>query len=65
MNTEKSTITEAVASASAQLIAALKEGKSEALTNYLEAMSRFRSYSCQNVLLIATQRPDATRVAVH
>jgi hypothetical protein len=55
MNTEKSTITEAVASASAQLIAALKEGKSEALTNYLEAMSRFRSYSFQNVLLIATQ----------
>src|ERR1700692_2928658 len=57
MTTEKkSSITEAVAKASEQLIEALKQGKSEALTQYLEVMARFRSYSFQNVLLIATQR---------
>jgi antirestriction protein ArdC len=64
MTTEnKSAITEAVAKASEQLIEALKQGKSEALTQYLEVMARFRSYSFHNVLLIATQRPDASRVA--
>jgi hypothetical protein len=57
MTTEnKSAITEAVAKASEQLIEALKQGKSEALTQYLEVMARFRSYSFQNVLLIATLR---------
>jgi hypothetical protein len=64
MTTEnKSAITEAIAKASEQLIEALKQGKSEALTQYLEVMARFRSYSFHNVLLIATQRPDASRVA--
>jgi hypothetical protein len=57
MTTEnKSAITEAIAKASEQLIEALKQGKSEALTQYLEVMARFRSYSFHNVLLIATQR---------
>ena len=45
------------------LIEQLKKGKSEALTSYLCAMARFHKYSFGNVLLIATQRPDATRVA--
>ncbi len=45
------------------LIEQLQNGKSEALTSYLCAMSRFHKYSFGNVLLIATQRPDATRVA--
>ena len=45
------------------LIEQLEAGKSNALTNYLTAMSRFHSYSFGNVLEIARQMPDATRVA--
>jgi hypothetical protein len=41
----------------------LEAGHSEALTNYLTAMSRFHSYSFGNVLEIARQMPTATRVA--
>jgi antirestriction protein ArdC len=41
----------------------LESGKSETLRNYLAAMGRFRRYSWGNVLLIHSQRPDATRVA--
>jgi hypothetical protein len=45
------------------LIEQLESGHSEALTNYLTAMSRFHSYSFGNVLEIARQMPTATRVA--
>ena len=45
------------------LIEQLEAGHSEALTNYLTAMSRFHQYSFGNVLEIARQKPDATRVA--
>lgn len=45
------------------LIAQLEAGHSEALTNYLTAMSRFHTYSFGNVLEIARQMPTATRVA--
>jgi hypothetical protein len=41
----------------------LETGYSEALTSYLNAMSRFRNYSVGNVLEIARQMPNATRVA--
>jgi hypothetical protein len=41
----------------------LAQGESEALRNYLAAMGKFHRYSASNVLLIITQRPDATRVA--
>lgn len=41
----------------------LDAGRSEAMTRYLATMSRFRSYSWGNVLLIHVQRPDATHVA--
>ncbi|PWU09253.1 MAG: hypothetical protein C5B51_06580 [Terriglobia bacterium] len=47
------------------LAAELRAGRTEALTTYLGAMGRLRRYSWDNVLLIATQRPDATRVAGH
>ncbi len=47
----------------ARLAADLGAGRSEALTNYLDAMSRFRERSWENVLLIAVQRPEATHVA--
>jgi hypothetical protein len=46
-----------------RLSAELEAGKSEALQNYLAAMSRFRRYSWNNVLLISAQRPNATQVA--
>src|SRR3984893_13483145 len=46
-----------------RLAAELEAGKSEALQNYLTAMGRFHRYSWGNVLLINSQRPDATHVA--
>lgn len=46
-----------------QLIAALNAGKSESLINYLAAVAKFHQYSFQNILMIARQCPDATRVA--
>jgi len=45
------------------LIEQLEARHSEALTNYLTAMSRFHNYSFGNVLEIARQMPTATRVA--
>ncbi|MGA3132456.1 MAG: ArdC family protein [Terracidiphilus sp.] len=45
------------------LIDQLEAGHSDALTAYLNAMSRFHNYSFGNILEIARQRPDATRVA--
>lgn len=47
----------------AKLAAALESGKSEALTQYLSVMAKFHAYSIGNVMLILTQRPDATQVA--
>ena len=37
--------------------------ESEKYSQYLRTMSRFHRYSVNNTLLIAMQRPDATRVA--
>jgi len=45
------------------LIEQLEAGRSDALTAYLTAMSRFHNYSFGNILEIARQKPDATRVA--
>lgn len=46
-----------------QLAEALKAGKSEALTRYLAVLARFHRYSFGNVMLIVSQKPDATHVA--
>src|SRR5438874_7296188 len=46
-----------------QLSDALERGHSETLRNYLAAMARFHRYSLHNLILIVSQRPDATRVA--
>ena len=46
-----------------QLSEALAQGKSETLVAYLNVMARFHKYSFRNCLLIAMQRPEATRVA--
>ena len=79
MNTNTSTITpisenpkqwqprqtakEVIAANVKTLIEQLEAGHSDALTAYLDAMSRFHNYSFGNILEIARQRPDATRVA--
>jgi hypothetical protein len=58
-----STKQEIVANNVKLLIEQLEAGHSDALTNYLTAMSRFHQYSFGNVLEIARQMPTATRVA--
>ncbi|AFL89275.1 hypothetical protein Terro_3043 [Terriglobus roseus DSM 18391] len=45
------------------LIEQLEAGHSEGLTAYLTAMGRFHNYSFGNILEIARQMPEATRVA--
>jgi len=49
--------------ATGQLVTALQSGHSEALTAYLKAIGRFHRYSLHNVLLIASQKPNASYVA--
>lgn len=46
-----------------ELVAALEQGKSERLLEYLAFQARFHRYSFNNCLLIAIQKPDATFVA--
>ena len=46
-----------------QLESALKDGKSDDLMKYLTTMSRFHNYSFRNLVMIWSQREDATRVA--
>ena len=58
-----STKQEIVAANVKLLIEQLEAGHSEALTNYLTAMSRFHNYSFGNVIEIARQMPSATKVA--
>ena len=57
------TTKEVIAANVKELIAQLEAGRSDALTAYLDAISRFHHYSFGNVLEIARQRPSATRVA--
>lgn len=45
------------------LAAQLDAGRSASLTRYLATMARFHRYSVNNVFLIHSQRPEATRVA--
>ena len=45
------------------LIEQLEAGHSEGLTAYLTAMGRFHTYSFGNILEIARQKPEATRIA--
>jgi antirestriction protein ArdC len=56
-------IKEIMEKATEQLVAALQQGHSEALTGYLKAIARFHRYSLHNVLLIALQKPNASYVA--
>jgi antirestriction protein ArdC len=56
-------IKEIMKRATDQLVAALNAGHSEALTGYLKAIGRFHRYSLHNVMLIASQKPNASYVA--
>jgi hypothetical protein len=60
---QRQTAKEIIAANVKCLIEQLEAGHSDALTAYLDAMSRFHNYSFGNVLEIARQRPTATRVA--
>jgi antirestriction protein ArdC len=60
---KQQTAKEAIAANVQALIEQLEQGHSEGLTAYLTAMGRFHNYSFSNILEIARQRPNATRVA--
>ena len=60
---QKQTAKEVIAANVQSLIEQLEQGHSDALTAYLTAMGRFHNYSFGNILEIARQKPDATRVA--
>ena len=55
--------TKMIDEALAKLAGDLEQGKSEALTRYLAVMAKFHHYSFGNIMLILSQRPDATHVA--
>ena len=61
--TQHRTAKEVIAANVQSLIEQLEAGHSDALTAYLNAMGRFHNYSFGNILEIARQKPDATRVA--
>jgi hypothetical protein len=46
-----------------QLAESLERGHSEELRRYLCAMAKFPKYSLHNLMLILSQRPEATHVA--
>jgi len=60
---KQQTAKEAIAANVQALIEQLEQGHSEGLTTYLTAMGRFHNYSFGNILEIARQRPNASRVA--
>jgi antirestriction protein ArdC len=60
---QRQTAKEIIAENVKSLIEQLEAGHSDALTAYLDAMSRFHNYSFGNILEIARQKPTATRVA--
>ena len=60
---QRQTFKDIIAANVKSLIEQLEAGHSDALTAYLDAMSRFHNYSFGNILEIARQKPTATRVA--
>jgi hypothetical protein len=62
-NSKGKTTQELVTASIESLVRALEAGHSEALSSYLKAMAHFHTYSLNNILLIAAQKPSATRVA--
>jgi len=62
-NNQPKTAKEVIAANVQNLIEQLETGHSDVLTAYLNAMSRFHNYSFGNILEIARQKSDATKVA--
>jgi hypothetical protein len=62
-NQQPKTAKEVIAANVKSLIEQLEAGHSDALTAYLNAMSRFHNYSFGNILEIARQKSNATKVA--
>jgi len=60
--TQKPSTQQIVSAAADRLLDALRQGRSEAMADYLRVMGRFHRYSLNNVLLIAQQRPAASHV---
>jgi antirestriction protein ArdC len=60
---KQQTAKEVIAANVQALIEQLEQGHSEGLTAYLLAMGKFHNYSFGNILEIARQKPDASRVA--
>jgi len=60
--TQKPSTQQIVSAAADRLLDALRQGRSEAMADYLRVMGRFHRYSLNNVLLIAQQRPAASQV---
>jgi ribosomal protein S8E len=60
---KQQTSKEAIAANVQILIEQLEQGHSEDLTAYLSAMGKFHNYSFGNILEIAKQKPEVTRVA--
>ncbi len=54
---QRQTANEIIAATVKCLIEQLEAGHSDALTSYLNAMSRFHNYSFGNILEIARQKP--------
>jgi antirestriction protein ArdC len=59
---QKTSTQQIVSAAADKLVDALRQGRSEAMADYLRVMGRFHRYSFNNVLLIALQRPTASHV---
>ena len=59
---QKPSTQQIVSAAADKLLDALRQGRSEAMADYLRVMGRFHRYSFNNVLLIAQQRPTASHV---
>jgi len=62
-NDSKPTMQQVIKENVQKLISQLEAGHSEAMTAYLGAMGHFHKYSFGNILMIAAQKPEATRVA--
>jgi antirestriction protein ArdC len=56
-------VKETIERATEQLVTRLNAGHSESLAAYLKVIGRFHRYSLRNVLLIASQKPNASYVA--
>jgi antirestriction protein ArdC len=59
---QKPSTQQLVSAAAEQLLDALRQGRSQEMTDYLRIMGRFHRYSWGNQLLIAQQRPTASHV---